>query len=119
MLGAFCNATRDRNPDFVHIEAFAPISGGTTGAFNVLLTRSGERIRVEVEQSILEALEQAGRDVPFSCRQGVCGVCETAVISGPIDHRDHVLSDDERKAGKTMMICCSRSLDRADLALDL
>jgi vanillate O-demethylase ferredoxin subunit len=56
--------------------------------------------------------------VSNSCQQGVCGSCETAVISGRPDHRDELLSDAERAAGKTMMICCSRSLEPT-LTLDL
>ncbi len=53
-----------------------------------------------------------------SCREGNCGTCETDVISGAIDHRDHVLGDDEKAAGDVMMICVSRAAgDR--LVLDL
>jgi tetrachlorobenzoquinone reductase len=39
----------------------------------------------------------------------VCGSCETAVISGLIDHRDHVLSKAERASNQTMMVCVSRA----------
>ena len=56
--------------------------------------------------------------MPTSCREGICGTCETAVLDGEPDHRDSLLTDDERADGDTMMICCSRS--RADrLVLDL
>jgi ferredoxin len=51
-------------------------------------------------------------------RREICGTCETAVLSGEIDHRDSVLNDEERAAGDTMMICVSRAKsDR--LVLDL
>jgi hypothetical protein len=40
------------------------------------------------------------------------------VLAGRPDHRDGVLSDDEKARGKTMMICVSRSLDPL-LELDL
>ncbi|MES1265761.1 MAG: 2Fe-2S iron-sulfur cluster binding domain-containing protein, partial [Variovorax sp.] len=53
-----------------------------------------------------------------SCQQGVCGLCETRVISGTPDHRDLVLSDDEKAAGQTMMICCSGSRS-GELVLDI
>ncbi len=53
-----------------------------------------------------------------SCREGVCGTCETAVIDGLPDHRDHVLSADEHASGEMMMPCVSRCLgDR--IVLDL
>jgi ferredoxin len=39
--------------------------------------------------------------------EGICGACETKVIEGTPDHRDVVLTEAERQASKTMMICCS------------
>jgi vanillate O-demethylase ferredoxin subunit len=56
--------------------------------------------------------------VTSSCEQGVCGTCETRVIAGRPDHRDILLSAQEKTVNKTMMICCSGSLD-ARLVLDL
>lgn len=68
--------------------------------------------------SILEAVGNAGVSVMTSCEEGICGTCETTVLSGEIDHRDSVLNDQERAAGSTMMICVSRAQgDR--LVLDL
>ena len=69
-------------------------------------------------KTILDALLDAGEDAPYSCMEGVCGSCETKVISGTPDHRDMILTESERKAGKTMMICCSGSKS-AELVLDL
>jgi len=78
----------------------------------------GSEIAVAADQSILDAIETSGRRVLTSCREGNCGTCETDVISGAIDHRDHVLDDDEQAAGDVMMICVSRAAgDR--LKLDL
>jgi tetrachlorobenzoquinone reductase len=87
-------------------------------SFTVILRQSGREIEVGADESILQALERAGLYPPFSCREGACGTCETAVVSGRPDHRDAVLSDAERAAGNTMMICVSRSLDPV-LELDL
>ncbi|MCP9965226.1 2Fe-2S iron-sulfur cluster-binding protein [Actinomadura madurae] len=53
-----------------------------------------------------------------SCRQGLCGTCETPVLEGEPDHRDSILDDGEREAGDCMFVCVSRS--RSDrLVLDL
>jgi tetrachlorobenzoquinone reductase len=82
------------------------------------LARSGRSMAVAPGQTILETLEGCGIAVPFSCREGVCGVCETRVLGGTPDHRDMVLSEAERAAGKSMMVCCSGSLG-AELELDL
>ena len=49
--------------------------------FDVTLAVSGKQIRVGEQQSLLEAIEAAGVDPPYLCRGGVCGQCETNVIS--------------------------------------
>jgi ferredoxin len=40
--------------------------------------------------------------------EGVCGLCVTRVLEGEPDHRDDVLSDDERHCGRLMTVCVSR-----------
>ena len=63
-------------------------------------------------------MRAGGVDVASSCEEGVCGACETKVISGVPDHRDVILSPEERAENKTMFICCSGAkTDR--LVLDL
>jgi tetrachlorobenzoquinone reductase len=87
-------------------------------AFRVRLERSGVEFDIPEHKSILEVLEENGIDHPFSCREGLCGTCLTNVLSGEPDHRDYVLSDEERASGKLMTICCSRSKSPL-LTLDL
>jgi vanillate O-demethylase ferredoxin subunit len=89
-----------------------------SGAFVVKLERSGVELPVPVNKSILEVLEENGFERPFSCREGLCGTCVTNVLAGEPEHRDYVLSDEERESGKLMTICCSRSKSPI-LTLDL
>jgi len=63
-------------------------------------------------------LEESGLSVLSSCLEGVCGTCETRVIEGQPDHRDSLLTEDERADNEYMMICVSRSLSD-HLVLDL
>lgn len=104
------------DPSRLHFERFAadPEAAGVAVAphegdheFTVQGT-DGTEINVPVGVSILQALEDAGMSPLNSCREGICGTCETSVVSGEIDHRDSLLSDEEREAGDTMMICVSR-----------
>lgn len=88
------------------------------GGFDVVISSSGERIPVGAQTSILDALASAGHDMPFSCTEGICGTCETGVVSGEIDHRDYLLSDEEKESGTTMCICVSRCRG-PELVLDL
>ncbi|MGE0280274.1 MAG: 2Fe-2S iron-sulfur cluster-binding protein [Rhizobiaceae bacterium] len=77
--------------------------------FEVVAQRSGLSVIVSPGCSILQMLEEAGLPVPSSCLEGVCGTCETAIIDGEAEHRDSILSPDERETNETMMICVSRS----------
>ncbi|TJY72270.1 oxidoreductase [Arthrobacter sp. CAU 1506] len=87
-------------------EAKAPSEVRDT-AFTVELV-DGTEVPVGSDETILQALEAVGINPLNSCREGICGTCETAVLGGEIDHRDSLLSDHEREAGDTMMICVSR-----------
>jgi tetrachlorobenzoquinone reductase len=103
----------------IHVEYFAAKEAPATGGgFTVRLARSGQLVQVAAGQTILESLEACGINVPSVCQQGVCGACETRVLGGRPDHRDLVLSDAERAAGKSMMVCCSGSLTD-EIELDL
>ncbi|MFC0438871.1 PDR/VanB family oxidoreductase [Kutzneria buriramensis] len=105
----------------LHLERFAPRTGARDGPcqeFDVELARTGAVLGVPADQSILEAVERSGVSVLSSCREGTCGTCETAVLSGTPDHRDSVLTDEERAANDMMMICVSRSCSPR-LVLDL
>jgi ferredoxin len=64
---------------------------------------------VPTDQTLLEVLRDNGVVVESSCEEGTCGSCETAVVDGAIDHRDSVLTDEERGEGKLMMVCVSRA----------
>ena len=78
-------------------------------SFEVECRDSGVTVTVPADKSILDSLFDAGLDVPCSCEQGICGTCETKIVSGEAEHRDSILSEDERAANKTLMICVSRA----------
>lgn len=84
----------------------------------VLLQRSGIRVAVAPEQTILEAVEAAGVAAAAGCRNGTCGTCRVKVLDGEPDHRDTALSPDQRAKAGLMCICVSRA-HSAELALDL
>ncbi len=120
MLSAFERACAGRPQKFVHLERFSALdnAAATGGAYTVELARSKRSIAVRPDQSLLQALQAAGITIKTSCQQGICGTCETRVLAGTPDHRDMILSDDEKAANDTMMVCCSGSLGPT-LVLDL
>ena len=104
----------------LHIERFAPkgVSAAEDSAFELVLQRSGLTLQVPPDKSVFDVVSEAGVSVLGSCFEGVCGTCEQAVIDGDVDHRDSILSDEEREANEYMMICVSRCRS-ARLTLDL
>jgi vanillate O-demethylase ferredoxin subunit len=88
------------------------------GIFEVQLKKSGQILQVTKDKSILDVLQEAGHEVPFSCSQGICGTCLTPVLAGQPDHWDSYLTPEEQEKGDCIMLCCSRS-QTARLVLDL
>ncbi len=106
----------------LHLERFAPAAPAANAAsgdgLRVILARSGKEVAVPHDCSIMHALRGAGCEVPSSCEQGVCGMCETRVLDGVVDHRDMLLTEAERARNNIMMVCVSRART-ATLTLDL
>lgn len=103
------------------MERFQPKQQDAAAAntsFELVLSRSGLTLTVPRDASVLETVRAAGVDVLYSCTEGTCGTCETDVIEGVPEHRDSLLTEDERAAGETMMICVSRCRGER-LVLDL
>ncbi|MBN9081735.1 MAG: hypothetical protein BGP04_10660 [Rhizobiales bacterium 62-17] len=89
----------------------------TDAPFDIFLQRSGKQFTVPADKSILDVLKAEGFRIKTLCREGVCGTCRTVVVSGGVDHRDDVLTDEERET--EMQICVSRALPGQTLVLDL
>lgn len=94
----------------IHYERFTE-QGSSGEPFSVTLARQGVTIEVPAEQSLLEAAEEAGYTVPYLCRGGACGYCETEVleIEGELDHRDDWLSEEDKLSRRKIMPCVSRA----------
>ncbi len=111
MLELYKSACAGRNPETVHLEYFAApvVEASANTGFTLELKDSGQTFEIGPDQSILDVLLDAGIAAPFSCGAGECGSCVVEVLEGEPEHRDCVLSDNERAGGKLMMICVSRA----------
>jgi ferredoxin-NADP reductase len=119
--GPLLDAVEQRCPaGLLHVERFTPKAQqiGADTEFEVVLAQSGHTLTVPAGTSVLDTVRGAGVEVLYSCTEGTCGTCETDVLEGTPDHRDSVLTDEERAAGETMMICVSRCRGKR-LVLDL
>jgi ferredoxin len=102
----------------IHWEQFSAPPVGD--AFDVFLARTKLTVHVPPDQSLLESIEAVGVEVPYLCRGGVCGFCQTRVLEldGELLHNDHFLSDADKARAKSIMPCVSRARCK-NLVLDL
>lgn len=103
----------------IHFERFvAAVPTSSDHAFDVHLARSGRTVHVPSDTSVLDALLAAGVPAEYGCQAGVCGSCAVGVLEGEVDHRDTVLSDEQRTFERRACICVSRAKG-ARLVIDL
>ena len=107
----------------IHTERFA--NGGApaaenveNGEFHVEINSTGQRVLVLAGQTVVRALAEAKIQISTSCEEGICGTCIVGVLDGVPDHRDAILTDEERLGGKLFVPCCSRAKSNV-LVLDL
>lgn len=120
MMDSFEHACEALGAVHIHLERFAATAfqSPATNGYSVELKKSGTTIKVPAGVSLLDAMLQAGLKPDFSCREGVCGSCETKVISGDVDHQDQILTKQEKSENKSMMICVSGCRSGSSLVLD-
>ncbi|MBC7725377.1 MAG: oxidoreductase [Burkholderiaceae bacterium] len=112
LLDAVEAAGADLAPGAVHVERFEAKEFGEpvwTESFEVEFVLSGLTLTVPPGRSILQVAEENDVLVPASCRSGTCGTCETPVLEGEVEHRDSILTPEERSQNTLMMVCVSRA----------
>lgn len=81
------------------------------GEYRVTALLDGRRRAATVlpdDPALLDALLRSHPDVPYACREGVCGSCRAKVLSGQVTaDGEHALDERDRAAGYTL-VCRAR-----------
>lgn len=123
------------NKDKIHFELFTP-AGGTPVAredraetkidpevvSNITVIYDGRALGFELvrnSKSILEAGNEIGADLPYSCKAGVCSTCRAKVVEGEVDMDvNYALEDYEIEAGYVLSCQCYPVSDKVVLDFD-
>ena len=78
------------------------------GSMVVQFATSGASTSVEEGQTLLDAAEDLGIDIPFDCRAGICGQCKTKLVKGRVvmDVQDALTPEDGRR--RLVLACQAR-----------
>jgi CDP-4-dehydro-6-deoxyglucose reductase len=87
-------------------------------SFKATLQPTNHTFPIGKDETILGAALEHGITLPYSCRDGACGVCKGKVVQGSVDHgkaQTFALSEEEKAAGMALF-CCAKPL--SDLTLE-
>jgi len=106
--------------DAQHLEYFSvpEVPDYENHSFELELKSTGQRFTIPADKSATDVLQEAGIRIDVKCSDGICGVCKCDVVSGDVEHRDFVLSKEQR--ADSIILCQSRAAaENGKIIIDL